>query len=96
MNALTKDEIESGLSELSGWEFSDDKIHRELTFADFRQAISFMVRIGFEAEELAHHPEWTNVYKTVNISLSTHDAGGKVTTKDMKLAKAIDKVYKTY
>lgn len=96
MNALTRDEIDSELSELNEWKFSDDKIHRELTFGNFRQALSFMVRVGFEAEDLVHHPEWTNVYNTVNISLSTHDAGDKVTSKDIKLAKAIDKIYKTY
>ena len=95
MNPLTKDEIERELSELAGWEFSDDKIHRELTFGNFREALAFMVRVGFEAEELVHHPEWTNVYNTVNISLSTHDADDKVTSKDIKLAKAIDKIYKT-
>lgn len=95
MNALTRDEIDRELSELTGWEFSDDKIHRELTFGNFREALSFMVRVGFEAEELVHHPEWTNVYNTVNISLSTHDADDKVTSKDIKLAKAIDKIYKT-
>ncbi|PWN06823.1 4a-hydroxytetrahydrobiopterin dehydratase [Rhodohalobacter mucosus] len=96
MNTLTRDEIDRELKELNGWEFSNDKIHRELTFGDFRQALSFMVRVGFEAEELVHHPEWRNVYNTVNISLSTHDAGDKVTSKDINLAKAIDKIYKTY
>lgn len=96
MKALDKEEIKRELEQLSGWKFSDDKIHRELTFENFRQALSFMVRAGFEAEELVHHPEWTNVYNSVNISLSTHDAGDKVTSKDIQLAKAIDKIYKTY
>lgn len=96
MEPLSSEKIERELKDLDGWSFSDDSIHRELTFDDFRQALSFMVQVGFEAEELVHHPEWTNVYNTVQISLSTHDADGKVTSKDIKLAKAIDKIYKTY
>jgi len=51
-----------------------------------------MVRVGFEAEKQAHHPEWFNVYNRVEISLSTHDAGGKVTEKDILLAKAIEQI----
>ncbi len=94
MKPLSKDEIKENLSELNGWEFKDNKIHKEYTFSDFKEALAFMVRVGFYAEEQAHHPEWFNVYNTVSISLSTHDAGGKVTSKDIKLAKAIDKVSK--
>jgi 4a-hydroxytetrahydrobiopterin dehydratase len=96
MKPLSKDEIDRELMVLDGWDYSDDAIHCELTFENFRQALSFMVRVGFEAEELVHHPEWTNVYNSVSISLSTHDAGGKVTSKDIKLARAIDKISKTY
>ena len=51
-----------------------------------------MVRAGFEAEELNHHPEWMNVYKMVAVRLNTHDAGGKVTAKDVELARRFDKV----
>jgi 4a-hydroxytetrahydrobiopterin dehydratase len=95
MEPIKRDEIDSELKQLSGWSFEDDKIHCELKFKDFKQALSFMVRVGFEAEAQEHHPEWFNVYNKVNISLSTHDAGNKVTSKDIKLAKAIDKIYKT-
>lgn len=94
MKPLSENEIKQNLSDLDGWTFKDDKIHKELTFSDFKEALSFMVEVGFYAEEQAHHPEWFNVYNTVSISLSTHDAGGKVTSKDIKLAKAIDKVSK--
>jgi 4a-hydroxytetrahydrobiopterin dehydratase len=94
MEPLKRDQIDNELKQLDGWSFRDDKLHRELKFGDFRQAMAFMVRVGFEAEDLVHHPEWSNVYNTVSISLSTHDAGGKVTQKDIKLAKAIDKIYK--
>lgn len=96
MEPINNDRIEKELKELDGWSFSDNKIHREMTFSDFREAISFMVRVGFDAEEQVHHPEWTNVYNTVSVSLSTHDAGDKVTQKDIDLAKAIDKIYKNY
>ena len=58
----------------------------------FREAMSFMVRAAFEAEALNHHPEWTNVYDRVVVRLNTHDAGGKVTAKDVELAKRIQEI----
>lgn len=91
MKPLTEDQIKKELQQLNAWTFSDDKIHKEIEFTNFKEALSFMVRVGFEAEAQAHHPEWFNVYNKVSISLSTHDAGGRVTEKDIKLAKAIDK-----
>jgi len=96
MEPLSDKDIRNKLKELNDWSFSDDKIHRELSFKDFKTALSFIVRVGFDAEEQVHHPELFNVYNTVNISLSTHDAGDKVTDKDIKLAKAIDAIYKTF
>ncbi|MGM0589943.1 MAG: 4a-hydroxytetrahydrobiopterin dehydratase [Bacteroidota bacterium] len=88
---LSTDEIQEALQELdSEWSYKDDKLSRELTFDNFRDAVSFIMRLSFEAEEHVHHPEIFNVYNTVNIQLSTHDAGDKVTDKDLKLAKAID------
>ena len=96
MGSLTENQIKNELITLEGWTFSDDKIHREFSFNDFKTALSFIVRIGFEAEGQNHHPELFNVYNTVSISLSTHDAGGKVTEKDIKLAKAVDAIYKTF
>ena len=59
-------------------------------FADFNEAFGFMARVALMAEKLDHHPEWSNVYKTVDVTLSTHDAGG-VTELDVKLAEAMDK-----
>lgn len=66
-----------------------DAIARKFTFADFNQAFGFMTRVALTAEKMDHHPEWSNVYKTVEVTLSTHDAGG-VTQKDIELAKAMD------
>jgi len=66
-----------------------DAIARKFVFADFNQAFGFMARVALLAEKLDHHPEWSNVYKTVDVTLSTHDADG-VTEKDITLAKAMD------
>lgn len=93
MDPLSKQQIEQELEHLDGWTFEDDTITKDFSFPDFKEAISFMVRVGFEAEALVHHPDWSNVYNSVSIRLSTHDAGGKVTEKDIKLAKAIEDIY---
>jgi 4a-hydroxytetrahydrobiopterin dehydratase len=66
-----------------------DAIARKFTFADFSQAFGFMTRVALVAEKMDHHPEWNNVYRTVEVTLATHDAGG-VTEKDIALAKAMD------
>lgn len=90
---LSTEEITQQLENLPGWEHKDDKVSKEFTFEDFREAMSFITRISYEAEEQVHHPEIFNVYNTVTISLSTHDAGGKVTEKDITLAKTIESLY---
>jgi len=89
MKPYTELQILSGIKELDGWEFEDNAIHTSLEFDDFKDAFSVMTRIAFEAEKMNHHPDWSNVYNTVQITLSTHDAGG-VTAKDFELAKIID------
>jgi len=89
-NVLNENEIKKALEDLNNWSFENNKITKKFTFGDFREAISFLVRLSFEAEDHVHHPEIFNVYNSVTISLSTHDAGDKVTDKDIKLAKAID------
>lgn len=63
---------------------------KTFVFGSFREALSFMVRVGFEAEALNHHPEWSNVYNRVVIRLTTHDAGNKVTTSDLELVRRIE------
>lgn len=89
MKALSEKEITEKLKEFEGWDFEMDAIHTVFEFEDFKEAFSAMTRIAFEAEKLNHHPEWTNVYNTLEIFLSTHDADG-VTEKDFELAKIID------
>jgi 4a-hydroxytetrahydrobiopterin dehydratase len=66
-----------------------DAIARKFVFADFNQAFGFMARAALVAEKMDHHPEWSNVYRTVEVTLSTHDAGG-VTEKDIELANAME------
>lgn len=90
MEPLSEQEIQNALSNLKGWEFGNDKIKKEFQFGDFKESLAFIVRVGFEAEQLTHHPELFNVYNTVKIELSTHDAGDKVTQKDIDLATAIE------
>ena len=87
---LSDDEIEDALSDLPGWVHEDDKLKTSYEFSDFRAAISFIVRLSFYAEEMMHHPELENVYNTVDVALTTHDAGGKVTEMDVELASQIE------
>lgn len=75
------------------WQEKEEKLYRKFTFKNFNNAFSFMTSVALIAEKMDHHPLWTNVYNTVEIWLSTHDAGDKVTDKDQKLAAAIDKIY---
>jgi 4a-hydroxytetrahydrobiopterin dehydratase len=86
---LTAAEIDAALAGLPGWSFAGDALAKDFKFGSFRGAMAFMVRVGFEAEAMDHHPDWTNVYNRVAIRLSTHDAGGKVTAKDVELATKI-------
>ncbi|HUR58323.1 MAG TPA: 4a-hydroxytetrahydrobiopterin dehydratase [Opitutaceae bacterium] len=89
---LTAEQVSAAQEKLSGWTCKPAALTRTYTFDSFREALSFMVRVGFEAEDMNHHPEWTNVYNKVSIRLNTHDAGGKVTAKDVELAERIEKI----
>ncbi len=74
------------------WIEENNKLKKSFKFKDFQEAFSFMTRVAFLAEEHQHHPNWSNVYNKVDIELTTHDEGNKVTAKDRKLAKAIDSI----
>jgi len=91
MNKLTELEIEKKLLRNPDWDYFDNAIHAEFEFENFKDCFSAMSRIAFECEAQNHHPEWSNVYNILKISLSTHDADG-VTNKDFKLADAIDEI----
>ena len=90
---LTADARKAALARLAGWSevAGRDAIAKKFVFKDFNQAFGFMTRAALVAEKMDHHPEWFNVYKTVEVTLSTHDAGG-VTELDIKLAEAMDKL----
>lgn len=89
---LTDDRIRAALTDLPGWSHEDDALAKTFTFDDFRAALAFIVRVGFEAEQRGHHPNLTNVYNRVEIALTTHDAGDRVTEKDVDLARAIEAI----
>ncbi len=82
--------LELALAALEGWRHEDDKLKKRFRFGGFREAMSFLVRVGFEAEQRDHHPEIFNVYDRVELALTTHDAGNRVTVKDVELAAAIE------
>jgi 4a-hydroxytetrahydrobiopterin dehydratase len=86
----------AALKELPGWKAADgrDAIFRRFEFKDFSAAFGFMARTALKAEQMNHHPEWFNVYNKVDVTLSTHDAGG-VTQKDIDLAKFMDGLVET-
>lgn len=89
---LASQAIDAALTDLPGWSYADDKLGKGFEFATFKEAMGFIVRVGFEAEAAGHHPELFNVYNTVEIKLSTHDADGRVTQKDVDLAAQIESV----
>jgi 4a-hydroxytetrahydrobiopterin dehydratase len=93
---LNEDERRSALAELSNWAPTPgrDAIRRVFVFRNFSEAFGFMARAALSAEKLNHHPEWSNVYKTVDVTLSTHDVDG-LTELDLKLARSMDKIAAT-
>ena len=91
MKALTEKEITARLKEFDGWDYIDGALHTIFEFEDFKEAFSAMTRIAFEAEKINHHPEWSNVYNSLEIYLYTHTVDG-VTEKDFELAKIIDEL----
>lgn len=90
---LTGEARKAALASVPSWsELSErDAISRKFVFRDFNEAFGFMTRVALIAEKRDHHPEWFNVYKTVEVTLATHDAGG-LTEKDIALAQAMDKL----
>lgn len=87
---LNSDQIKLALSGLKHWRFEDDKLLMDIKLKNFSEALSFLVKVGIEAEKLNHHPEIYNIYNKVTLKLTTHDAGNRVTEKDIVLARAIE------
>jgi 4a-hydroxytetrahydrobiopterin dehydratase len=92
MDKLSPDALTAALAKLAGWQrvSGRDAITKTFVFADFNAAFGFMTRVALVAEKMDHHPEWSNVYKTVVVTLTTHDAGG-VTGHDIALAEAMER-----
>ncbi|MEJ8476398.1 4a-hydroxytetrahydrobiopterin dehydratase [Roseibium algae] len=89
---LEQIEIQSRLTQMTGWVLGEGErevISRRYQFKNFNEAFGFMTRVALMAEKMNHHPEWSNVYRTVDVTLTTHDAGG-LTELDFKLATAMD------
>ena len=74
------------------WTENNNQLYQKFIFSDFNEAFGFMSRVALVAEKMDHHPTWTNIWNTVEIWLSTHDAGNIVTQKDKQLAQAIDRI----
>jgi len=94
--ALQSQDIESGLEKNGGWEKVKNRpaIHKQFRFKDFSAAFGFMTRAAMLAEQMNHHPEWSNTYNKVDVTLTTHDAGG-VTELDFRMAAAMNGFYQS-
>jgi 4a-hydroxytetrahydrobiopterin dehydratase len=90
---LSREARSAALAKLAGWQevSGREAIAKTFVFADFNEAFGFMTRVALIAEKMDHHPEWSNVYKTVVVTLTTHDAGG-ITARDIALAEAMDRI----
>jgi 4a-hydroxytetrahydrobiopterin dehydratase len=90
-SVVSQDALAAHLSTHPSWSIVDGKLHRELRFPSFIEAFGFMTRAALVAQSMDHHPEWSNVYGTVVIDLTTHSAGG-ITENDLELSNAIDEL----
>jgi 4a-hydroxytetrahydrobiopterin dehydratase len=88
---LSDEEIEAALDDLDGWDLDTGKLFREFVFADFVEAVGFIMRAAVCAQVLDHHPDWSNVYKTVRVHLETHDVGG-LSPLDFELAAKMNEL----
>lgn len=87
---LSQTEIDQALAGLPGWQCGGESLTKEFVLEDFRGAISFLVRLAFECEQLNHHPSIASTYNRVELRLTTHDAGGRVTARDVELARRVE------
>lgn len=86
---LGEEELRDALRSLPAWSIVEGKLHREYRFRDFVEAWGFLSSAALIVQSMDHHPEWFNVYHTVRVDLTTHDAGG-VTARDVELARALE------
>ena len=93
INPMNEVQITESLKGLLGWTYEDNKFHKIYKFNDFPEAMAFLVRLSYEAENRNHHPEIFNCYNRVELALYTHDAGGKVSELDFDLARAAENIF---
>jgi 4a-hydroxytetrahydrobiopterin dehydratase len=92
LTALSADEVNATLLSLTGWDNTAGKLHRKFKFADFSRAFGFMSAVAIQAESMRHHPEWFNVYNSVEVWLVTHDVAG-ISKRDFELARRMNDLY---
>ena len=88
---LSPEQIEQKLADLPGWSVRDGALHRQFKFKDFSAAFAFMTRVALAAEKMDHHPDWSNSWNKVDVSLVTHSAGG-LTDNDVNLARRMSEL----
>lgn len=84
---LSQDDIQQALVDLPGWSVKEGKLHKQFKFKSFAQALGWMVTVGIQADKMDHHPEWSNVYNRVEVSLVTHDMDNSISSWDVELAR---------
>ncbi len=89
---LSSEEVEAELAQLPGWKVKEGKLHKEFKFKSFAQALGWMVTVGVQADKMDHHPEWSNVYNRVTVSLVTHDLDNSISNWDIELAKKMEQL----
>jgi 4a-hydroxytetrahydrobiopterin dehydratase len=87
---LSSEAIEDALNGLPGWRIVDGKLYKQFKFGSFAQALGWMVAVGVYADKMDHHPEWSNVYSRVTVSLVTHDLGNAISHLDVELAQKME------
>jgi len=91
---LTDAEIKAALDHLPGWDIKDGKLYKQYKFKTFAQALGWMVSAGVHADKMDHHPEWSNVYNRVTVSLVTHDLDNSISSWDVELARQMEALAK--
>jgi len=94
VSLIEKNQLDSFIEKNPSWIIDNKTIKKEFKFENFIEAFGFMSKVALLSEKIDHHPDWQNIYNKVNINLTTHDKGG-ITTNDIKLAEAIDKLINT-
>ena len=93
LEKLSDEQVRKEITNISGWNIINGKLHKDFVFKDFIDAFGFMSRAAIHIEKMNHHPEWFNVYNKIKVDLVTHDAGG-ITQNDINLAKILNSLAK--